>query len=242
MTQLETTLPAGLVSVYDTDAYSDDDFRRDLDEVHVATAVERRWIAEAGLEPYPNDEAILDDAAAGRLVRVSHGVGYIARQFLTDWTPERSGPEHPFHYSPPYVTRQTFELMEDITSRWQGELGESRFLSVTSLVRSTPYQQRLGQQERKLTISQEGELSSHQVGIAFDIDACGIKEANDWGGIRSINPRAPGFNESLIRESRMVLQSILNSEMLAGNLNYVEELPGTQQHCFHIAVKPAPLR
>jgi len=230
-----------LVSVYDEQAYSEADFQNELSDVHVLTGVEREWIEAGGLRPYESDEEILRDAAAGRLVRVAEGAGFIARQYLADWTPDRSDPDHEFHYSPPYLRPAAFDLMRDVADKWQAELGNGRFLSITSLVRSTPYQQRLATKKRKLTIDGEGMISSHQVGVAFDIDGCGIVETDDQGNRRQVNPRAPRFKPTLLAESRYVLRQLLEDRKRDGQINFVEELPETQEHCFHVAVKPQEL-
>ena len=106
------------------------------------------------------------------------------------------------------------------------------------MIRSGEYQARLAAKSRKLTITQEGMVSSHQAGIAFDIDGCGLAEVDDSGGIRKINPRYPGFQPNLVNESRMALLDALRPLQSSGAVNVVEELPGTQEHCFHICVNP----
>lgn len=227
-----------LISVYDKDVFSDSDFQTELDAVHAYTEKERNWIAQANLQPYKTDNEILTEADAGRLVRVSEGVGFLAIQRLRDWDIERSDPTHEFYYSPPYLKPNAFEMLCDITSKWQSELGNSRYLSVTSLVRSTPYQQNLASKNRKLTITGDGMVSSHQVGLAFDIDGCGLVEEDDDGSRRAINPRSPGFRPLLVAESRLVLRHLLADRRTDGQINFVEELPGTQEHCFHVCVKP----
>lgn len=227
-----------LSSVYDKDAYSSSDFESELASVEQATAVEREWIAAKDMRPYVSDKQILNEAASGHLVRVASGIGYIARQYLRDWAPERADPSHEFHYSPPFVRPEVKDYIDEIGKEWQLEMGACRSLSITSLVRSIPYQRNLALQDRKLTIVSEDKLSSHQVGLAFDVDGCGIVEEDESGNLRAINPRTPSYDHSLVSESRLVLKSILSNGMFTGRINFVEELPGTQQHCFHVALNP----
>lgn len=240
-----TGLPPAEVldSIYDENAFSDDAFQAELEAVHEATEIERDWINHAELKSYEDDEHILTEAAAGRLVRVGRGSGYMAIARLRGWDVSRSDPSHPEHYSPPFLTPHAFEVLEDVASKWRAEMGASRSLAVTSLVRSAPYQRRLATQSRKLTIragDSSNLISTHQVGSAFDIDGCGIYEETDAGEVRSINPRNPTFSPRLMAESRLVLDHLLRG--YADDINVVEELAGTQQHCFHVAVKPPELR
>lgn len=225
--------------------WTDEEFRIEHARVHAETQIEREWIQEAELQPYATDEDIVAAGEAGRLARVSRGSGYIAIEKLRKWDLSRADtnhPEHKHHYSAPYVDLDTRDCMEEITSKWQAEMGfSSRYLSISSLGRSEPYQQRLGKQRRKLTITGDGNISSHQVMRAFDIDACGIVEASDDGSLRSINPRFPNFMPNLVADSRDVLRYILIAQARDGRINFVEELPNTQEHCFHVAVKPDSL-
>lgn len=239
MTTVDMRLPVSVLpSVYDKGVFSEDDFLAERDRVHTETAIERKWLEEAGLEPFTTDAEIMREAEAGRLIRVGHGAGFVAIDRLLNWEPTRSDPSHAWHYSTPHIRPQAFDFLRRIGEDWQSELGASRFLSVTSLARSSAYQNRLKQQERKLTIVDDGDLSSHQGLIAIDLDGCGIKEMSDDGEMRSINPRSPHWNPMLVAESRAVLRNFLDNEVRAGVINYVEELPGTQEHCFHICVNP----
>lgn len=227
-----------LPSVYDEREYPEEKFQAELSRVHAATAIERLWIAQAELLAYTTDAEILEDVQAGVLSRV-HGDGsFVVRQMLRDWTPERSDPQHQFHYSPPFLRVGALKILERVAAAWQEEMGNSRLLSVTSLVRSAPYQRRIANMPRKITIQDEDELSSHQVGLAFDFDSQGIVQTQNDGSLRPINPRAPGFQPTLIAESREVLRWLLDREMHEGQINYVEELPGTQNGCFHVCANP----
>ncbi len=230
-----------LPSVYDRSVFSHDDFLNELDRVHVATEVDRMWMMQAGMPHYDTDLDILSAVNDDKLVSVREGIGFIAISRLYNWDISRSDPSHQWHYSPPFVTPHTGRIIENIASIWQEELGTNRYLSLTSMIRSTEYQKRLAAQERKLTITGDGMQSSHQVGIAFDIDGCGLVEAGDNGDRRSINPRYPGYSPRLIEESRIVLRSILDGLDNNGYINYIEELPGTQENCFHVCVKPETL-
>lgn len=221
--------------------WTEAEFKTELERVHDETVIERDWIAQAGLQIYDTDHEIAQLAEAGKLVRVGKGSGYIAIMRLLNWELERSSPDHEYHYSTPFIRHDAFDVLTEVAAKWQAEIGASRHLSVTSLGRSTTYQQRLSQQRRKLTIGGEGNISSHQVLGAFDLDACGLVEESDDGDLRSINPRFPGFQPSLIAESAGVLKDLLQQQARDGRINFVEELPGTQEHCFHVAVKPTCL-
>lgn len=239
MATTDVYLPASsLPSVYNEGMFSEEDFLVERDRVHAETAIERKWMDEAGVLPYKSDSDILREAEQGRLKRVSQGAGYLAIERLLRWDPGRSNPEHPFHYSTPYLRPLAFDFLRHLGETWQHDMGTSRFLSVTSVARSTEYQDRLRQQARKLTIVEEADMSSHQGLIALDIDGCGIKELSDDGEIRSINPRSAHWNPMLVSESRAVLRHLLDNEVRQGTINYVEELPDTQEHCFHICVNP----
>lgn len=237
----QTTLSSvGLPSVYDQEGFSEEEFQREVITLEFRTEIERHWLAESELEMFPTDEHILAAASLGKLMRINSGGGFVIRDFLNMWEPERSDSSHAFHYSPPFLRKEAAETLSEISDNWQRELGPSRFLSVTSLIRSMEYQQSLATQSRKLTIPDAQGHSSHLAGIAFDIDGCGLKQRSDDGALRSVNPRMPGFDHSLVKESRLVLRHILENNKRDGVINFVEELPGTQEHCFHICVNPNP--
>ncbi len=217
------------------------EFEAELERVHQETVIEREWIAQAGLQTYATDEEIAQHAEAGKLVRVGKDMGHVAIMRLLKWDLSRSSPDHKYHYSTPFIDHDTYDVLSEISSKWQAELGANRYLSVTSLGRSTSYQERLSQQRRKLTIGGEGNISSHQVMRAFDLDACGLMEETDSGDLRAINPRFPHFQPGLVAESALVIKHLLDEQARQGRINFVEELPGTQEHCFHVAVKPACL-
>lgn len=232
------TFSSALPSAYDPEAYSDEQFSAELARVHAETEIERLWIEEAGLSPFADDQEILDRARSGQLVRVGRGVGYVARQMLRDWEPARTNPDHKFHYSPPYLGVDAFTKLEELAEAWQSEMGSSRLLSITSLARSTPYQRRIAKIYRKLTITDDDKLSSHQVGLAFDIDSQGIVRLEDDGTAVAVNPRNSRYHAGLVNESRHVIRDILTDQKDRGFINFVEELPGTQNGCFHVCVNP----
>lgn len=232
-------LPAsGLRTVYHEAEYSDTEFRSELERVHKATEVDRKWLAESDLPTYETDKEICTSFRRGNLERVVEGAGFLAIDRLYKWAPPRSDPGHKFYYSPPFLHPKAAKLGRSVAELWQHEMGDGRMLSFTSMIRSNAYQKKLAKMSRKLTISDEGLLSSHQAGIAFDIDGCGLVETTDRGAIRKINPRNPGFQPGLVNESRMILLDLLTPLHAEGTINMVEELPGTQEHCFHICVNP----
>lgn len=228
-----------LPSVYDEGAFSSSDFSAELADVQQQTAIERAWIRDYGVQTYDSDHEIIRAAERGQLVKVGQGAGYMAIQKLLHWEIDRTDPTHPWHYSAPYLRPEASDLLKRIGNAWQDDMGEKRYLSVTSMVRSAAYQRRLTQQFRKLTVASETGMSSHQAGLAFDIDGIGLKEIGDDGDTKSINPRFPQWNPRLAAEGQMILRILLDEELRQGNINYVEELPGTQEHCFHICVKPS---
>lgn len=238
MSATETTI-SHLPSVYHD--WTDTEFRTEHARVHAETEIEREWIRQAELLPYESDQAMMQAAELGKVTRVSTGVGFVAIDKLLLWEPSHSDASHKHYYSAPYMDNDVFELMSGIASTWQAEMGSSRSLSITSVGRSLAYQQELGTRPRKLTITGDGNLSSHQVLRAFDIDGCGIAEEADDGSVRKINPRYPGFQPGLIHDGRLVLKDILAQVMADERINCVEELIGTQEHAFHIAVKPVSL-
>lgn len=235
ITGTKTELP----SVYAD--WTDAKFQAELERVHEETVIERLWIDQAELQTYATDAEIVRAAEAGKLLRVGKGAGHIAIMRLLNWDLSRSSPDHEYHYSTPFIDHDTYEVLTEVSTKWQAEMGLNRYLSVTSLGRSTSYQERLSQQRRKLTIVGEGNISSHQVLRAFDLDACGLVEETDASDLRAINPRLPGFLPTLVAESAQVIKYLLEEQARDGRINFVEELPGTQEHCFHVAVKPTNL-
>lgn len=229
---VQTTLP----SVYTH--FSDDQFAVELARVEAETSIEREWIESAGLRPFRSDAEIVDLADTGELVRISSGGGYVLRKFLEYWEPERSNPDHEFHYSPPYLRHDTAELNGAITEAWRHATDDEAALSITSLSRSVPYQRALSRKNRKLTISSEGFISSHQVGLALDYDACGFFVRQPDGLLVPHNPRIEGYDPERALYLRDALRDVLFGFARAGVVNVVEELPGTQEHVFHVAARP----
>jgi hypothetical protein len=239
MATLDTYSTTSLLpSVYDEGRFSEADFIAERDRVHAETAIEREWMDKAEIESFATDADILEAAEAGQLLRVTRGVGFIAIDRLLNWGPSRSNPDHNFYYSAPYLRPAAAAVLEDLGRNWQDDMGLGRLLSVTSMGRSDEYQAGLRTRNRKLTIVNENERSSHQGLIAFDIDGCGLVEVDDAGEIRKINPRYPDWNPLLVEEGAVVLRHLLARAANDGILNYVEELPGTEEHCFHVCVNP----
>lgn len=218
--------------------YSPAEFQAELARVEDETAIERQYMDELDVKPFQTDDDILNLAELGKMQRVTQGIGYIAIQRLLNWGPERSNPEHQWFYSPNYLRPHAFDVMEGIGAAWQGELGESRFLSITSAARSMEYMGVLQSRPDALTIKSPGLLSSHVMGWSFDIDGCGLVETNDDGNMTPINPRFSGYNPSLAHESTTILRDILREQQRAGLINFVEEMPETTRQCFHVCALP----
>ena len=226
-----------LPSVYSQE-FPEEVFERELRRVHRATEIERRWIDAAGLKPYPTDESIQDAVSEGELVRVSQGLGYRVIQRLFQWpvSPTYAGQA----YSPPYVRPEALTVLEAIAADWHAETGVfDGMLAITSLIRSEQYQAALRRQPRKVTLKQDSDLSSHQVGIAFDIDAIGVYLQSSKGAIRPHNPRAEDYSHGLAISLSAVLRDVLSDYQADGRINFVEELAGTQENCMHVAVRPS---
>lgn len=222
--------------------YSQAELDAENAQVLLQTKVERDWIEAVGARPYQTDAEILHDYEnTSRLVRITQSLGYVTRQLLRDWRPEHSDPTHPRYYSPPFLAGHAFDMLAEVAMAWRDEIGHSRYLSVPSLTRSLEYQRRLAEKPDALTIKDPNELSSHTVGWAFDLDGCGIYERSDDGKLKPINPHTPGFSSTLMAESRTVLRQILGQHQAEGRINFVEELPASIRHCFHVCVKPPEL-
>ncbi|MEO8862931.1 MAG: DUF5715 family protein [Candidatus Saccharimonadales bacterium] len=228
--------PKVLPSVY-TD-FTDVEFEAELDFVRSATAIERSWISGSGLNPYEEDSDVLEAVSSGELVRVSNGIGFVAIDRLAMWNPTHSDPGHEFFYSPPYLREIAARGVMKISELWQQSIGPDKMLSITSLARSQTYQDNLSKRQRKLTFRNDNFTSSHVYGLAADFDGCGLKLIDDKGVTSSFNPRNPGYDPDLMAEPRIVLRQILRSMKGQDVLNYVEELSGTQEHCFHVAFNP----
>lgn len=235
-------IPKPLASVYSRTDVSDDQFAGLLADVNERTAIEREWLSEAGYQPFANDRAILEADRQHKLVRVQPSLGFVTIQRLAKWSPERSNPEHPFHYSPPYLRPTAAMALGRLSHRWQTlqrkDGQPEAYLSVTSLVRSTEYQRRLrGDADgRKLA----AEVSSHEFGFAFDIDACGLY----MSGGRTVNPRqTDAYDEQTeaLEIARANLREVFEPLIEKKVINVIEELPGTQEHCFHVGTNPAKL-
>ena len=227
-----------LPSVYNEHEFSKEDFQIELDRVYQETAIERQWIQDAALPTYATDADILHAASKGKLERVAIGVGFWAIDRLLYWDTSRSDPHHEWHYSVPYLRPEAYEVLMHISGRWQEDMGGNRYTSVTSVGRSDQYMDGLKQRPRKLTIVAPDAISSHQALISIDFDGIGLVEVADDGTVRKINPRSPDWNPVLAAESRDVLRHLLLEQQRRGIINFVEELPGTQEHCFHVCVNP----
>lgn len=216
-------------------------FVGELESVAAATSVERDWMDRYEPEFFETDFEVLDAVEQGKLIDIRDCSAFMLRQFLSDWDISRSDPGHQWHYSPPFLKPHAAEFLTDLADDWIREMGDGRRFSVTSAVRSLSYQEGLAKRPGALTITEEGLLSSHCAGWSFDVDACGLFEQDDNGIWYPMNPRRPGFNSTLAAESRVVLRYALDNAKREGVINFVEELPGSTRHTFHVAVKPPDL-
>jgi hypothetical protein len=236
-----------LLSYRDEAQFSDADMEAEMARVYDATAIERKWCKN--LTPFETDSQILAAVERGQLVRVQPDIGIMPIQRLVDYMPERADPEHKWHYSPPFLKAEAWEALRFIGAAFNRIQVEDRaepflFLPVTSLTRSNAYQSRLTTKEdRKVAIdtNNTGDRSSHEYGLAFDIDGGGLYRYDPVQRVvTSINPRTKGFDAEaeLVAYAREDLRGILEFLKERGDINYVEEVPGTKEWCFHICARP----
>lgn len=228
---------------YDPAQVSEDEVAAELARLNEETAVEREWIEQSGMQPFSTDRQL--QQAFGRVLdKVEPGVGMTPIWKLRDWDSEST-------YSPPYLRPRALQVAKYIGLQWSeeerfDEVGEWS-LSFTSFVRSTRYQTDLRPSSEKETDTsktrkvavdpREGKHSSHEYGLAFDVDGCGLYLLTD-GEFKGFHPRMDHEHHEKIEQSRETLKTILNPLKVAGLVNIVEEVPGTKQWCFHICVNP----
>lgn len=216
--------------------FTDTDFNLELTRIYQETAIEREWTRAIELPSYQSDEGLVWQASAGNLVRVDSGNGYQAISRLSNWDLSRSQPEHEFYYSAPYLRPEAYSMLGKIGLLWQcevGDISQEFSLSVTSLMRSRDYQTQLAQTYRKATINPAEGWSSHVYGLAKDIDGRGLYH-NNGGSLTPVNIHDNPEHRTEISTSQDILRQILESEKTAERINYVEEMPNTRQHVFHI--------
>ncbi len=226
---------------YKTD-FTDDQFREEMDRVRRETDIERTWFG--GMTPYQTDVEAYQALEKGELVRVDQFPGIAPIMRLSNHTPERSDPSHQYYYSPPFLHPYTYEILRRLVEEWRSQVSGdvALYLPLTSATRSVIYQRRLYEQPgRSLAVdSSNAGIGGHMFGYSFDIDATGLYVENEDKTLRMVNPRVEGFEEykDLITRSRNILKSILEKYKDQGTLNFVEEVPNTQEWCLHVTVKP----
>lgn len=191
-------------------------------------------VRQSGYAPYETDQAIMQAVARGELVKVIPTTdAFLPIHRLQVWQPEVA------NYSPPYLRPESLLCLQGIARHWRDDIGEDAGvfrLSVTSLVRSTDYQEKLVKNPRK--VAADPGASSHQYGLAFDIDARGLYEATNTGW-RPVNNMDPQRSRRQKVASLMTqLEAVLDEKMFAGEISYIDELPHTQNACFHICAMP----
>lgn len=235
-----------LISYRDDSVVSDTQLHEEMQRVYEATEVERQWLREHPI--FKTDHDILNAVVAGELVKVRPTLGIMPIQRLVDYDQSRQDAQHPFHYSPPYLKPGAWQTAEFIGRAWSLIQREQRnepfiFIPLTSAIRSASYQEQLTMaQERKIAIDATGEDdSSHEYGWAFDLDAGGLYRYDPiQRHVQAINPRQPGFDQDaeLIAISRDDLRGVLQYLKENEVINFVEEVPGTKEWCFHVCVNP----
>lgn len=209
-----------------------------------ATKIEREWYKNVA--PYEDNEQIIKDVGAGKLIKVEGGDNFLPILRY------RNQGLHTLY--PPYLTPATESLLQDIATKWRREcekagVSKAVRLSLTSMLRTRSYQE---------TIIKAGKLampsSPHTRGEAFDIDGCAY-----YDGDVPINPRegkqkiwqmafrklhaalpAPKFGDYDSYDPRVhqILKGILEDMQSIGRLNFVHEHQGTTNACFHICRNP----
>lgn len=235
-------LAAELPSAYNKANYSDEQYAAERARVLAELATEQQWVEDADLGSYATDPDILLDVSVDRLTMVTHGVGFLATSKLRYWAPSHSNPAHHLHYSPPALALPAARMLQSIGREWNMRAPRTApdlLLSVTSMTRSELYQHALVTKagDRKLAAPK----STHTTGYAFDLDACGMYLQGPLGGVEGINPRNPNRYDAMaeaIAEARARLRAVLAEQEEVGTLHAIEELPGTQQHVFHVAINP----
>jgi hypothetical protein len=229
--------------------FTNEEFEAEQARIITATEIERQWTKN--LIPYKTDQEILQDVYNHSLQKIIPCPGLMPIQRLIEWDEQRSNPTHKYYYSPPYLRRDAADVLNFIATAWnilQRQRSEPYiFLPVTSMVRGHVYQQNLTERtERKIAVdTKQGFSSSHEFGLAFDIDANGIyrfypdRPVNE--ALVAINPRRSAVFDkqaALIGKTRQDLVGILQWLSNRKIINVVEEVPHTQEWCFHVCVNP----
>lgn len=196
----------------------------ELERVRRLSEIERNWWRT--LPAYETAEDIMRDVESGFLKKIEsdENLKLIMRfenSDLKEW--------------PPYLPKETAALLKEVGRRWrekaaQKEISEETRLAVTSLIRTTAYQEELIKRG-KLAMPE----SPHTKGQCFDIDGCGY-----YNGGKAVNPRqTDDYQNSHNPNVHETLKETLE-EMKAENcLNYILEYKGTDNQCFHITRNPA---
>lgn len=115
-------------------------------------------------------------------------------------------------------------------------------LSVTSLLRTTVYQRVIAKQGR-MAVGRDGSdrHSSHEKGVAFDIDHGGLYVATPDGQEVPINRKSNDANFAILSQAlpayRKVLRKVIGLYEDAGVVTALEEVPNGWG-CWHIAAIP----
>jgi hypothetical protein len=234
--ELEAFESGALRDFYDPSDFSDGEVAFELERVYKETQIERDWIAEAGLRPYSDRYRLMVAERAGQLQAVDSSDDFRLIRRLATRSPE---------YSLPLLRGRALHVLQFIAASWgieEGADGQDNWaLSVTSLARDTQYQARISASERKVAVKPKGGSdsihSSHEYGLAFDLDASGLYR-NAGNGWEAVHPRVEHDFDGKIDQSRMTLRGILRGLEQQTYVNVCEELAGTKQWVFHVCVNP----
>ncbi len=217
--------------------FSESEYQSELERVLDGCKREREWIEATSQRPFKDNQEIASAIATRRLTKVSVGAGYITIRRLRNESRD---------YSQPYIRPHAKRVLEYVAKEAMLENATNDQLSITSLVRSSEYQNKLSSAGgRVIAMPSESGSSSHEFGWSFDIDACGMYVSGFSGGKRvssvPVNPRNPELYNSYANDIAGVRASVRGVlDRLADHdiVNFVEEAPWTREHCFHVCVNP----
>jgi len=195
----------------------------EIERVRKLSEIERKWWKN--YPAYETVDDILKDAEKGVLMKIESDEDFkLIMRFenpdLKDWQP--------------YIHKDTALLLKKVGEKWrqkmiQNGLSDKIILSITSLIRTAEYQEKLTKRG-KLAMPN----SPHTKGQSFDIDGCGYYENN-----KAINPRqSENYKDFYNPRVHQLLRELLEDMKKENCLNYILEYEDTDNQCFHITRNP----
>ncbi len=211
---------------------------------------EQEWFCEDDALLVDTKPDIIGAIATGNLVPVLFDetslrpTNDFSQRLTTEELWSLSDSEGASEFSVPYLRPSALKILKAVTSEAQTTFlmeddlpnGVRSFrYSVTSMTRTRNYQRGLVDKGTLAFDSNDnGSNSTHQYGMAFDIDHSGvyILQGNVWRGV------GIGREEELFPEQAVdILADILENFQKAGVINSICEVPNGRG-CFHVAVNP----